>query len=355
MSKRLVIGVAVLAVLALGSWGAWQGYRALGDSDDASDSPPPRVTAQAQVRSLEQSLVTQGVVGFETIGQATAAAAGRVTAVEVSSGDAADSGDVLLRLDGRPVVAIDGETPFWRDLAQGSRGDDVRALQQILADEGYLSFEPDGRFGSGTETALEEWQDAHGHSDPDGVMQLSDIVVGQWPARVGVVSVRVGDLVNPGDPLLSATSDEAQVSLELLPSDRLQVEAGMAARIEVSATGDQFGGELVDVEVDPVEREGSLYYEATVVAEEEVAVPEGTSVRVTLLLEQAPDVVAVPIGAVVSNEDGDPIVRVENGNGEFENRPVELGLSQGAWVEVSSGVEAGEQVLVAEADATEAG
>ena len=42
------------------------------------------------------------------------------------------------------------------------RGDDVRALQQILADAGYDPGPIDGIFGTGTETAVRDFQQAHG-------------------------------------------------------------------------------------------------------------------------------------------------------------------------------------------------
>lgn len=52
---------------------------------------------------------------------------------------------------------------FTRDLKNGSEGDDVTALQQMLIDGGFLTIDaPTGYFGPLTQTALAAWQSAHG-------------------------------------------------------------------------------------------------------------------------------------------------------------------------------------------------
>lgn len=53
---------------------------------------------------------------------------------------------------------------FYRDLAQGSRGEDVRCLQQYLKDsaQGMNFVYPDGIFGSLTRQAVMNWQASYG-------------------------------------------------------------------------------------------------------------------------------------------------------------------------------------------------
>lgn len=49
-----------------------------------------------------------------------------------------------------------------RNLSQGTRGDDVRGLQEFLSAEGYLSTGATGYFGPLTQTAVATWQAAEG-------------------------------------------------------------------------------------------------------------------------------------------------------------------------------------------------
>jgi hypothetical protein len=57
---------------------------------------------------------------------------------------------------------------YTRDLTVGSKGDDVTALQQMLASGGYLKVSPTGYFGSLTKAAVAAWQAAVGLSPAAG-------------------------------------------------------------------------------------------------------------------------------------------------------------------------------------------
>ena len=50
----------------------------------------------------------------------------------------------------------------YADLARGSKGDKVLALQQALIIEGYLNGKADGDFGKKTEDAVKAFQRANG-------------------------------------------------------------------------------------------------------------------------------------------------------------------------------------------------
>lgn len=60
-----------------------------------------------------------------------------------------------------------------RNLAQGSRGDDVSSLQEFLKGEGYLSANATGFYGSLTASAVAKWQTAEGISAAGSVGPLS--------------------------------------------------------------------------------------------------------------------------------------------------------------------------------------
>lgn len=351
--RRVLAWLGVLVLLAAVVWGGWRVSGLLAAPSSEEDDVPVRVTAEVERRTLEEIVVTRGTVGFPEAGSVEIGAPGRVTAVAVSSGDMLDTNQVVISLDGRPVVTMDGVAPFWRDLSAGQQGEDVAALQTFLSSHGYLTWEPDGRFGPSTEAAVEDWQEEHGMSDPDGELRLGDTVVGEWPARVGQIAVDAGDFLNQGDVIGTLTSDTAAVSLELLPSERLRVVEGSEVLIEVAATGQQASGVVGRVSLDPVDSEGSPLYPAAVEVTEDLDIPDGTQVRLTIVIQRAEDVLAVPVAAVVSGSSGEPVVRVVGADDAIETTPVELGLSEGAWVEVSAGLSGGESVVVAESAAAD--
>jgi peptidoglycan hydrolase-like protein with peptidoglycan-binding domain len=349
MVRRAVMVSLALAVLAALVVGAWWAVSAMKGSNSANSEDPIRATADVEVRTLERTVVTRGVAGFASAAPMTAAGSGRVTAVWVASGSVVKAGDRILEIEGRPMVAVEGARPLWRDLAEGDSGPDVESLQQVLEASGYLSFDPDGTFGSGTKAALQAWQGDHRFPEPDGMFRVDDWMVGRWPRRVGQVMVRVGEFTNPGSELFVPTDRRPSVSIEMTPSDRLLVSRGDKVRVEVAATGSTARGIIEDLGVTPVTRnDGSTVYKGTVLLKGRLDAPEGTQVPVTIVVDRALDVIAVPVASLVSDDDGGPAVRVVLGSGSVETVSVELGLSEGAWVEVVSGLRGDERVLVAE-------
>ncbi|MDQ3914975.1 MAG: peptidoglycan-binding protein [Actinomycetota bacterium] len=345
VSRIVLIAAAVIAALGWGGWRALSNRQPSGPADgDAS----VHVTAGVQVRTLERTVATRGVVGYAARETLIAAGSGRVTSVRVSLGSVVESGKRVLEIDGRPAVAVEGSKPLWRDLAIGVVGPDVARLQRVLEADGYLSFAPDGRFGGATRAALEAWQEDHGFPVPDGVLRVDDWLVADWPRRVGQVHVRIGGFVHPGSELLTLTDQDPAVSIELTPSDRLRVRRGDRARVEVAATALTIEGAVRAVEVTPQTLEdGSLVYPGTLVVDEPLDVPQGTQVSVTIIVERAKDVLVVPLASLVSDSEGGPAVVVTRPDGSLETVSIELGLSEGAWTEVVSGLSGDETVLVA--------
>jgi hypothetical protein len=346
--RRVLAVVLALAVVAALGWGGWWAVSRMQRSDSSNTESPIRVTAEVEVRTLERTVATRGVTGFKAADPVVAGGSGRVTALFVSTGSIVRAGDRVLEIEGRPMVAVEGSRPFWRDLAEGATGPDVESLQGILRKSGYLSFEPDGTFGSGTEAALKDWQEDHSFPEADGTFRVDDWLVGRWPQRVGQVMVRTGRFVSPGGELFVPTARRPSVSIELTPSDRLLVRRGDPVQVDVAATGSTTRGTVEALGVAPITQDdGSIVYEGTVVVGP-LDAPEGTQVPVTIVVDRAEEVLAVPVASLVSDRDGGPAVRIVLPDRSVETVSVELGLSEGAWVEVVSGLRGDERVLVAQ-------
>lgn len=289
--------------------------------------------------------MARGVVGYGATQPVVAAEAGRVTSVALSVGEEVADGTELVQINGRPAVAVSGGSPFWQPLSEGSEGVDVLALQEILAATGF-DLPLTGVFDPPTRDALRQWQVDHGFPDPDAELHLNDMLVGEWPMRVAEVTVSVGEFVQPGATVVRLSSLSPVVTVELVPSDRARVAPGDAARVD-SPNGEAFEGVLGTIDDVPRTLEdGSLVYGGHVELEERPELPEGVQVRITVVIARAEDVVTVPLASVVSGQTGGPAVRVLEGEGTTLI-DVELGLTSGAWVEVRSGLDGDETVVVA--------
>lgn len=151
---------------------------------------------------------------------------GTVTSIAVTPGAAIEAGAVLYDLDLRPVVIAQGSTPSFRDLNEGTQGDDVRQLRQFLHTSGYLRDSTSDKFDAATTAAVKRWQKASG-IDQDGAVRAGDIIYAPTlPARVYLAAdVRVGARLDAGTQVLSTLSDAptfeivlAQEQSELVPT-----------------------------------------------------------------------------------------------------------------------------------------
>ena len=77
--------------------------------------------------------------------------------------------DIAVSSDTATVVASPASqhricSVLYRNLSQGTRGDDVASLQEFLSSEGYLSAQATGYFGPMTAQAVAKWQASQGVS-----------------------------------------------------------------------------------------------------------------------------------------------------------------------------------------------
>jgi peptidoglycan hydrolase-like protein with peptidoglycan-binding domain len=128
----------------------------------ASVRPPKAslLTAPVQEQVLAQTLITRGTVAAAEQIQVTpsspsqGATSAVVTAVRAKIGQNVKAGQVLLEVSGRPVIALPGAVPAYRDLKPGDEGKDVTELQHALAALGYYSADPSGTFDWNTKQAV---------------------------------------------------------------------------------------------------------------------------------------------------------------------------------------------------------
>ncbi|MCL1899177.1 MAG: peptidoglycan-binding protein, partial [Promicromonosporaceae bacterium] len=172
--------------------------------------------------------VTVGTVGHEVRFEAQgswpmaplvwATQGGVVTSVDLPDSGRVEAGDQLLSVALRPVVAVPGEVPASRDLTVGTRGPDVRQLQEFLVDQEHLAVEPDGVFRDHTRRAVVAWQREVGFP-ADGVVRLGDVAFfAELPAWVTLSpGVAVGAGVGAGQPLMEGAIGSAVVEIVTSP------------------------------------------------------------------------------------------------------------------------------------------
>jgi multidrug efflux pump subunit AcrA (membrane-fusion protein) len=184
--------------------------------------------------------------------------------------------------------------------------------------------------------------------DDDVIFLPGDMVVASWPARIGTVSVDDGEFILLGQQVLTLTESEFTITLALNPTDRGNLEVGMDVEVELQASDqDAVPGVIIELdETATVSADGSERYEGVIETSETLDAVDGANINVDVTREEKIDVITVPVASVLQDGQGNDVVRVVLSDGTTTQVRVEVGLSEGAFVEITDGLTGNELVLV---------
>jgi Fe2+ transport system protein FeoA len=172
-----------------------------------------------------------------------------------------------------------------------------------------------------------------------------DMVVADWPARVGSVEVEEGDLVQRATPLFNLTDPGFTITLFASPTDRSKLAEGQEVTVNLDAGDQEVRGIITVLDDTATTTGGSETYEGVVETAESLVGVDGAVVTIDVVVEQSVDAVVVPIAAVLS-DGGQQTIRVVTPEGVIERRAIDIGMLDGAYVEVVTGVAPGEYVIL---------
>ncbi|GGS83254.1 MULTISPECIES: peptidoglycan-binding protein [Streptomyces] len=174
--RRMLAWVVAGAVLLTGA-GVALGASIRSPAQVAADAAPPPASVlsdRVERRVLTSSVVVRGTVAAEQVltvspgaGAAAAGGGGKpvVTRIAKQPGAAVQAGEVLVEVSGRPVFALAGALPVYRDLKPGATGKDVGQLQAGLRALGHpTGKDPSGTYGPGTKAAVTRLYTALGYA-----------------------------------------------------------------------------------------------------------------------------------------------------------------------------------------------
>ena len=245
----------------------------------------------------------------------TAAASGEITSLNVSVGSRVSAGAVL--------AAIGGES------AENSLADAALAVQNA-----QLSLQ-----------SAQEALDSYTITSP-----ISGTVIEK--------NLKAGDQLNGGDSgAMAVIYDLSQLELQMDVSelDIGQIQPGQTVEITAEALpGQTFTGVVEKVSVNGTTTDGFTTYPVTILLSEYGDLNPGMNVSADIIVERSENALCVPAEAV--NSDGTVLVAGEGAFAEdgvtiadpskIESRPVTLGRGNQDFVEITSGLEEGETVLL---------
>ncbi|MGX7676874.1 efflux RND transporter periplasmic adaptor subunit [Plantactinospora sp. DSM 117369] len=370
--RRLAGAAAILLLAATGL----VGYRYVGRQPTEPRPAAATLPTRPVTRSdLVSSVQATGRLGFAGAYQLVGQVAGTVTWVP-RPGQVVERGQRILGVDLRPIPLLYGSVPFYRPLAPGSSGADVRQLERNLVDLGHADpdrLTVDDSYTAATARAVRRWQDDLG-VDETGELAPGDVLVTPGAVRVGAVQPLIGQRIQPGETVLTGTGTGHSVQLDLRLSYRALVRVGQAVRVQLptgrtvdgtvatlgsaaqtsSSQGQSLpGGTAAQAGGQPTGCQGNSCPQ-TVPVEVRITAPEsqlggvseGTA-TVTLPAETRRGVLSVPVEALTVGPDGAYAVVVVGPESGRRSVPVRTGMFTSGRVEVSgAGLAEGDQVEV---------
>jgi peptidoglycan hydrolase-like protein with peptidoglycan-binding domain len=312
-----------------------------GGTADAATLPPETATVDRE--TLRDIRTEDGTLGYGSDQTLNNRLNGTVTGL-ADTGETVGRGEPLYWVDADPVVLLYGSEPAYRALSPGAEGADVEQLEANLSRLEYDGFTVDDEYTDATAAAVEQWQADLGLPET-GVVDLGRVVFAPGAVRIDAHEVAAGDVVQPGNPVLTWTGAERLVTVELDVEDQPLAEAGTAVTVTLP-DGSTQPGEVVDAESVVQESsedtppgqdaEQETVLEVTVALDDAEAVEgyDQASVEVGFVAGEREDVLTVPVAALLALREGGYGVEVIEGT-STRIVAVDTGLFAGGRVEVT--------------------
>lgn len=333
--------IAGVLVAAIGLWAAW----ATISDQPPTESPDFRVTYTVAEETVERSLPVIVVAERASDPIAVNHLQGVITHVADIHGPV-PAGTIVYAVAGLPVRIVEGDVPFYRDLAPGLEGEDVSQLQVALVELGYMDARPDGHFGASTSAAVSEWRRELGLTDRDTVALGELIAVPGLPRLVRIADgISLGMLATVGSDAIFVLGDQPTFELPLTDA---QAQAIDPAATVVVAYGDmEWKAKIATSQAEA--DQGQVVFTlsglggGSVCGQECDALPPEERLQLRGRVVSVPPTTgpAVPVAALETDAQGRVSVWLESG----VVRPVTV-LATAGGIAIVDGVSVGERVLL---------
>jgi len=167
-------GIVLCLALVSAGVGVLVGRSIKSPADAASSAKPPTaslITVPVERRELVSSLAIAGEIAYVEpvpvrLAGVVGAAGGdkQIVTKAPEVGAEVTDGLVMFEISGRPVFALHGQLPMYRELAPGASGPDVAQLETALAALGFVPGTVDDTYDSGTEAAIDAFYESRGYA-----------------------------------------------------------------------------------------------------------------------------------------------------------------------------------------------
>lgn len=291
------------------------------------------VTLTIEPGLVEETLNLPAVVeSFENI-WVKSEASGQITRVLVKEGDMVQKGQTLIELDSRDYTSRLEQIEASYKLAtlQHDRYSELRKKNIISANE---------MDQSDAQLKALEAQMAQSRLALERTKVIASV-----SGRINEIEAKAGDYMSSEKPVAQILQmGQVKVTVGIPESDVAAVVDLKEADITIDALDNlKVKGRRYFLSRQPGDM-ARLYNLELVVDNNDGKILPGMFAKVNIVKRQYKDAVAIPLYAVISQDDKN-FVYLEN-NGKAEKREVELGVLEGWMIQVNSGIKPGDRVII---------
>jgi peptidoglycan hydrolase-like protein with peptidoglycan-binding domain len=348
--RGVLVGLVVLVVAAGATYLV---ARDRGARDKPSTAAVPTAFVTVKQGTLVARTSVSGTLTYAGTYKVLNLATGAMTYMP-PVGRIISQGEVLYRVDEKPVVFFKGSVPMYRDLAQGMTGRDVKQLNAALLAAGYRadgSLQPgSNRYTRATASAVRDLQETL-DLRPTGRLAKGDVVfVAVGRVRITSVSAQLGAQAPPGGSVMDASSINRQVTADVEASLQSRIKPGDTVRITLpnGTAGDGVVSGVGTVVTKGADGRSTINIKIT---------PKGTAsgspdqapVGVSITTDTVKSALMVPVNALLALLGGGYGIEVVDPAGTRQIVPVQLHLfddTAGTVQITGAAVVAGQRVVV---------
>jgi RND family efflux transporter MFP subunit len=343
--------VLIIAVVGL----AVCGYLLIGHKK----APVARVTERAntatiELRNINFAVTAAGEIGPDDMVSVRPEINGRVSVLPVDIGDKVTKGTVLCQLDdsdlqterSSQITQIDGaKLQVEKARRNYERNKDLHAsklVSQEVFDDSVTDFE---LAKNALELAQKDLNQVEDKIAKTRIVAPFDCTILTRPVSVGQAVSGSGGVGGGTEIMTIANLKEMIITAHMNQADVPRLKVGQQVDVEVEAVpGMKIKGTVERIAPQATIKNNIKGFATQIRLKNlDPLVRPGMTANMVIPLQSAENAVAIPLAAVFS-EENDRYTYVRNENGEFEVRPIRIGVADFQYAEVLDGLQNGDVV-----------
>jgi len=292
----------------------------------------PVETAEVRVADSDKLLSAVGSLRSEESVVIAAEIAGRIEKIGFTEGEQAKSGTLLIKLDDAVLQAELDRAAANRDLSKSN----YQRAENLLKDHAVSKQERD--------EAYAKWQLDEASVRLAQAQLAKTRIKAPFAGILGLRQVSLGEYIQPGQPLVNLEAID-KLKVEFSISEKYLAEVKTAQKLELRSDAypqQTFAAAVYAIDPQVDEQSRSLVIRGFLDNAEHQLFP-GQFVKVQLSVATKTDALFIPEQALIPQPKAKLVYKVVDGKAEMV--PVKTGTRQKGWVEVISGLSAGDVVI----------